>query len=735
MKKLLKLLVLAFLIGGNTIISAQDSMKANVYLEQKIEGDTLKLCMAGTNLGEIVSFQFGIEFDSAALSYVSLESDILTIEPTNVQFDQTINVLKGVWSSPNAGGYTFSDYKSFITLIFYRKLDRERYCFTFAEAKYRFEFHNEFYTLKVEKYGSCDPFDLGYGFAKGIVSNHPNDSCIDLITNKAISNATVKFTKGNNSYYTKTDEKGAFSKMLPAGDLEMEVFGPNDYFASCHSIQTVRIDSAKTNSSIRETFTRSINCPDMSVNLSATFLRACVENPVKLTYRNQGTITAQNAYIILSLDDSLRLVSATKSYTSLGAQHFRFDLGNVESLEAGEIILSVLPTCALDWRNRTLCMEAEIFPDTICIQSSIWNGANIKLQSKCENNEVKFTVINNGLADISDLAFTTIEDDLMPGINGKMDLKKGQSKEFKYPANGRTIRMIIDTLAHHPYQNKFTKAVEGCGTNSQGTISTGFVNTFLQGDESPRYDIECHEIRRSFDPNDKMAIPTGYENTHLIEKGQRLEYMIRFQNTGNDTAFKIVIVDTLSQNLDLSTLEIIGASHPFTWDLLRHNILRFNFFPIKLVDSTSNEPVSHGYVKYAIKTKEQLALGSTIENTAYIYFDFNPAIVTNQTLHTIGNPSITAIFDEPATMQKVKVYPNPFHTTVQFELKEELSRLDNIKIELLDGMGKRILIKNFNHKTISLHANELPNTNIIFFKVYNNDKVISTGKLIQVKYN
>jgi hypothetical protein len=68
-------------------------------------------------------------------------------------------------------------------------------------------------------------------------------------------------------------------------------------------------------------------------------------------------------------------------------------------------------------------------------------------------------------------------------------------------------------------------------------------------------------------------------------------------------------------------------------------------------------------------------------------------------------------------------------------LKEELSRLDNIKIELLDGMGKRILIKNFNHKTISLHANELPNTNIIFFKVYNNDKVISTGKLIHVKSN
>ena len=55
MKKLLKLLVLAYLFGGNTL-SAQNSNDITVFVEQKIEGDTLRLSMAGINIQQISSF-------------------------------------------------------------------------------------------------------------------------------------------------------------------------------------------------------------------------------------------------------------------------------------------------------------------------------------------------------------------------------------------------------------------------------------------------------------------------------------------------------------------------------------------------------------------------------------------------------------------------------------------------------------------------------------------------------
>jgi hypothetical protein len=61
-------------------------------------------------------------------------------------------------------------------------------------------------------------------------------------------------------------------------------------------------------------------------------------------------------------------------------------------------------------------------------------------------------------------------------------------------------------------------------------------------------DIHCSAIIMAIDPNDKIATPAGAG--HDIPKDTTLDYMIRFQNTGNDTAFHVIIRDTLSSLLD-----------------------------------------------------------------------------------------------------------------------------------------------------------------------------------------
>jgi uncharacterized repeat protein (TIGR01451 family) len=72
----------------------------------------------------------------------------------------------------------------------------------------------------------------------------------------------------------------------------------------------------------------------------------------------------------------------------------------------------------------------------------------------------------------------------------------------------------------------------------------------------------------SFDPNDKRGFPLGWQDQHLLERNQDIEYMIRFQNTGNDTAFLVVVRDTLPvATLDPGTLRPISASHDYTWDV------------------------------------------------------------------------------------------------------------------------------------------------------------------------
>ena len=139
------------------------------------------------------------------------------------------------------------------------------------------------------------------------------------------------------------------------------------------------------------------------------------------------------------------------------------------------------------------------------------------------------------------------------------------------------------------------------------------------------------EIRCSFDPNDKLVNPSRNNNFTLFEED--LIYTIRFQNTGNDEAYDIIIRDTLDENLDPTTFRVLSTSHPnsLITSMEADQFLTFNFENIYLPDSTTNFDASQGYVSYLISPKEGLAEETQIENTASIYFDFNPPIVTNTT--------------------------------------------------------------------------------------------------------
>jgi len=155
------------------------------------------------------------------------------------------------------------------------------------------------------------------------------------------------------------------------------------------------------------------------------------------------------------------------------------------------------------------------------------------------------------------------------------------------------------------------------------------------------------ELRCSYDPNDKLVQPQRTCNYTLLD--ETIQYTIRFQNTGNDVAFKVVITDLLDSNLNQSTFQLINSSH---LDILNTSftdggLLTFEFNDINLPDSTSNVQGSQGYVSYTIKTKPNISDYTIIDNTANIFFDFNPAITTNTAQNVVLNalPSKTICLD------------------------------------------------------------------------------------------
>ncbi|HRO98796.1 MAG TPA: hypothetical protein PLN54_05125 [Flavobacteriales bacterium] len=130
----------------------------------------------------------------------------------------------------------------------------------------------------------------------------------------------------------------------------------------------------------------------------------------------------------------------------------------------------------------------------------------------------------------------------------------------------------------------------------------------------------------SYDPNDKNVWPATLSPQELQE-GTRITYTIRFQNTGTFLADRVVITDTLPDGLQWNSVAMLDASHPFNW-FLNNGVLHFIFDDINLPDSQSDEPGSHGQVRFTVLPSQDLLPGGTVLNAANIYFDFNPPVIT-----------------------------------------------------------------------------------------------------------
>lgn len=144
-------------------------------------------------------------------------------------------------------------------------------------------------------------------------------------------------------------------------------------------------------------------------------------------------------------------------------------------------------------------------------------------------------------------------------------------------------------------------------------------------------------LRCAIDPNDKQVSPSRPEpsNSNYTQFDETLRYTIRFQNTGNDTAFTVRIQDQISESLDLATLKPLAASHPYTVSVRTDRTLVFLFENVLLPDSTTNLPGSQGFVTFEINTHPDLDNFSTLDNTAGIYFDFNQPVITNTVTSTL----------------------------------------------------------------------------------------------------
>ncbi|TVR37563.1 MAG: T9SS C-terminal target domain-containing protein [Cryomorphaceae bacterium] len=161
-----------------------------------------------------------------------------------------------------------------------------------------------------------------------------------------------------------------------------------------------------------------------------------------------------------------------------------------------------------------------------------------------------------------------------------------------------------------------------------------------------------HSVVAAFDPNDKTVDQPQVNHTEIPDgEGVELEYLIRFQNTGNFFATFVRVEDELPDLLDLNSLEMIHSSHDYEIIFHEGQHIEWFFDNIMLPDSTTDEPGSHGHIHFRIKTVPGVQLDDVIMNKAYIFFDFKEPVITEYAVTTFmdcSEGSLSIVMNETA---------------------------------------------------------------------------------------
>ena len=476
-----------------------------------------------------------------------------------------------------------------------------------------------------------------------------------------------------------------------------------------------------------------IDCSLITVNLGTPQLRRCFWNYYTVSYCNDGTQDAISAAIKVELDPSLLVdtLNLPTPVTLLPNNTFLFTIDTIGVGVCGSFNIPLYVDCDSTVLGQTHCSQVSVTPDTNCIVPP-WLGATIQLDATCLGDTIEVLLNNVGGNMATPLNYLVYEDNIMLRSQG-FQLGAGQSQRFRFEAMGNTYRIEAEQPVGFPDllgDAIVARVIERCN----GTNSLGLVTSLPNYDGSPFLDIDCRQNIGSYDPNDKQGFPAGIGVPNYITRDDRLDYNIRFQNTGTDTAFTIVVIDTLDPTLDISTLQVGASSHPYTMSVygINEQIVAFTFNNILLVDSNANEPLSHGFIQFSIEQKANTPLGTVINNEAAIYFDFNAPIFTNTTLHTVGENFIPSIVIGVHQVEEqnisVNVIPNPFRDYAVIEV-EGLEVNAPLQLQVFNVMGQQVVSLQGNQNRFDIQRGTL-GAGVYVFRVVEDGQVKATGKFI-----
>ena len=229
----------------------------------------------------------------------------------------------------------------------------------------------------------------------------------------------------------------------------------------------------------------------------------------------------------------------------------------------------------------------------------------------------------------------------------------------------------------------------------------------------------------SYDPNDIVESRGREIEFNSFTSQDYLYYTIRFENTGNGNAINININNTLDNRLDETTMEMVSSSHDYSMDRVS-TVVNWNFLNIQLPPSDAQTNTGKGFIMYKIKPRAGYAIGDVIPNTASIYFDFNPAIITN----TFETQFVTTLETPNFENNNFVVYPNPAKEQITIDFGTNSNTIGG-NYRIVNTLGQEVLNGILNSQQNIIQLSNIKGQGVYFVKMYDSsNNLMDTKKII-----
>ena len=321
------------------------------------------------------------------------------------------------------------------------------------------------------------------------------------------------------TYYTLADTSGYFEMLIDTGDYVLSINEPASW-AACQDDVSVSINTFYDSTTVDFALEAQYDCTEMITQVGVPFLRNCDTTNYVVSYCNYGTIAADTAFIDLFIDTNLVFLSSSFPLASVDSNRYQFQLGTVDVLECGDFTVTVATPCDVDLLGEFFCLSSFIYPVEDCGVET-YAGPIVEIDGNCEMDSIHFVLTNTG-GDMTELQeYIVIEDNIIL-MEGELNLEAEESWSVKVPStDGATYHLLAaqasDLLAAlgNPIA---TFSVSAC----EGPFEGGDFSAFPLNDFSGNVDADCSELIGAYDPNDKVAYPTGWKEPHYIDRSTRL---------------------------------------------------------------------------------------------------------------------------------------------------------------------------------------------------------------------